>query len=290
MTDGSLTPARSGAPTAESLVFERGIAEKLKAYVYLLIDPRTNLVFYVGKGKGNRAHAHSLAALGQLDQATKRHLKIDTVRAIHGEGLQVEIEILRHGMTDEEAFLVESAGIDLLRVHGRVADGETAANLSNLHRGHDARLGIASVEELVVRYAARRVVIEDPLILIRPSNLWWQAKDDNQRYEATRKWWKIGVASRDRVTHAAAVVDGIIRMVWKIDHWEDDPAEGRAAFTGSRDPELEARYVWGDVSDLLPLGAQNPIHYVIPSRAAPSDVRVDEGVPAPHQPHGHRRT
>jgi len=38
--------------------------------------------------------------------------------------------------------------------------------------------------------------------------------------------------------------------------------------------------VWGDVSGLLPLGAQNPIRYVIPSHAAQSGVRVDEGDPA----------
>ena len=32
--------------------------EKLNYYVYALIDPRTNKVFYIGKGKGNRIYAH----------------------------------------------------------------------------------------------------------------------------------------------------------------------------------------------------------------------------------------
>ncbi len=280
MTERSLTSARSGSPTPESLVFATGVTEKLNAYVYLLIDPRTNVVFYVGKGRGDRAYAHATAAVNQLDQVTTTHPKMEVIRAILSMGLQVTIEILRHGMTDEEAFLVEGAAIDLLLRHGRVAVGETEGSLSNRYRGHDAHLGIASVEELCLRYAARQVAIEDPLILIRPSTLWWQAKDDGERYEATRKWWKASVASRARITHAAAVVDGIIRMVWKIDSWEDDATEGRAAFTGSRDPELEARYVWGDVSGLLPLGAQNPIRYVIPSHIAPSGVGLDEGDPA----------
>ncbi|MGH7641700.1 MAG: LEM-3-like GIY-YIG domain-containing protein [Candidatus Dormibacteria bacterium] len=264
MSEGSATPSRSGAPAAEALVFGTGVAEMLKSYVYLLIDPRTNLLFYVGKGKGDRAYAHAVAALGGLDQATRGHLKMGTIREIHRSGRMVRIEILHHGMTDDEAFLVESASIDLVRHLGTVADGGTAATLANVHRGHDSRFGIATVEDLAARYAARQVVIRDPLILIRPSNLWWGAKDDHERYEATRKWWKASASSRARVTHAAAVVDGIVRMVWKIATWEDDAANGRAAFTGSRDPELEARYVWGDVSAVLPLGAQNPIRYVFP--------------------------
>ena len=35
------------ARIAESLVFGPGVAERRKAYVYLLIDPTTDLVFYV---------------------------------------------------------------------------------------------------------------------------------------------------------------------------------------------------------------------------------------------------
>ena len=34
------------------------ILKKLKWYVYLLSDPNTNEVFYVGKGKGNRVFDH----------------------------------------------------------------------------------------------------------------------------------------------------------------------------------------------------------------------------------------
>ncbi|CAA9560026.1 MAG: hypothetical protein AVDCRST_MAG86-708 [uncultured Truepera sp.] len=30
------------------------VAERLKYYVYLYIDPRYNRIFYVGKGKGSR--------------------------------------------------------------------------------------------------------------------------------------------------------------------------------------------------------------------------------------------
>lgn len=267
MNDGGESggPIGIGAPSAESLVFATGVAEKLGAYVYLLIDPRSDMVFYVGKGRGDRAYAHALEALGQPGELRADTLKMGTIRSIHQAGLQVRIEILAHGMNDPEAFLVESAAIDLLLHHGKVAQGETAAGLSNVQRGHDRGFGISSVEELAARYAARQVDIQDRLILIRPSTLWWTAKNDYERYEATRKWWRMDATRRTRYGHAAAVVDGIIRMVWKIEGWEDDPVLLRSAFIGMRDPELEARYVWSDFSQYLPVGAQNPIRYVRPS-------------------------
>ena len=34
------------------------VAETLRYYVYIYVDPRSNDAFYVGKGKGNRAIAH----------------------------------------------------------------------------------------------------------------------------------------------------------------------------------------------------------------------------------------
>jgi hypothetical protein len=278
MTQEHLSRA-GGPPSAESLVFETGVAEKLKAYVYLLTDPRTNLVFYVGKGNGGRAYSHALAALGPEEEAAESNLKLATIRAIHAAGQTARLEILRHGMTDPQALLVEAAAIDLLAHHGQVAQGETEATLSNLQRGHDSKFGFASVGELAVQYGAKPVGIEDHLILIRPRNLWRDDEDDEAKYEATRKWWRLDAARRTRYPHAAAVVDGILRMVWRIERWEEDPTEHRSAFIGSRDPEFEARYVWGDVSKYLPVGARNPIRYVDPSDTIPCGTEVDVGDP-----------
>jgi hypothetical protein len=35
----------------------------MKYYVYELVDPRTSRVFYVGKGRGKRMHAHEREAI-----------------------------------------------------------------------------------------------------------------------------------------------------------------------------------------------------------------------------------
>ena len=38
--------------------FNSEIIQKIKFYVYLLSDPDTGEIFYVGKGKGNRVFSH----------------------------------------------------------------------------------------------------------------------------------------------------------------------------------------------------------------------------------------
>ena len=87
------------------------VSEQLKAYVYLLIDPRDGEVFYVGKGNGSRVFAHAQDALGDEEAASD---KLDRIREIHGAGQQVEHQLLRFGLTDRTAFEVEAAAIQLL--------------------------------------------------------------------------------------------------------------------------------------------------------------------------------
>ena len=42
----------------QSIKLSPKVIEQLGYYVYLYINPIDNLIFYVGKGKGNRALAH----------------------------------------------------------------------------------------------------------------------------------------------------------------------------------------------------------------------------------------
>lgn len=51
-----------------------GVIEKLGYYVYLLIEPETDTVFYVGKGTGNHIFAllhHDLTLLQPSDKLDK---------------------------------------------------------------------------------------------------------------------------------------------------------------------------------------------------------------------------
>src|SRR3989344_746714 len=99
--------------------------ESLDYYVYILIDPRVNKPFYVGKGHGNRVNQHLLGALEtELDEIDK----INTIHDIQKANIEVEYLILRHGLTEKEALEVESAMIDFIGIN----------NLTNIIAGHYA--------------------------------------------------------------------------------------------------------------------------------------------------------
>ena len=51
--------------------FPPEVVEKLRSYVYRLIDPRNGETFYVGKGKGNRIFAHIRGELHDADLSDK---------------------------------------------------------------------------------------------------------------------------------------------------------------------------------------------------------------------------
>ena len=59
-------------------MFSQSVIEKLDFYVYFLQDPRTDEVFYIGKGIGNRVFNHLECAI-ETDGTTE---KLDKIRDI----------------------------------------------------------------------------------------------------------------------------------------------------------------------------------------------------------------
>lgn len=81
-------------------------------YVYQLVDPRNNLPFYIGKGKGNRAQTH-------LFESTKVQnlYKDNKIRAIRNAGLEPRIEYIAENIIDEQlAYKIEE---DIIKHYGR---------------------------------------------------------------------------------------------------------------------------------------------------------------------------
>jgi len=83
-------------------MFSQSVIEQLLSYVYLLRDPRSGSVFYVGKGKANRVFDHVTCALTEPTESDK----LDTIREIVSSGKVVEHYILRHGLSEAAAFEV----------------------------------------------------------------------------------------------------------------------------------------------------------------------------------------
>ena len=81
-------------------------------YVYLYIDPRTNLPFYVGKGIGDRKYYHLTETL----ETTINKRKYYRIQSIRRAGLEPIIEE-RHSMLSEViAYELEEK---LIRQYGR---------------------------------------------------------------------------------------------------------------------------------------------------------------------------
>lgn len=92
----------------ESDSFPAGVTEKLKTYVYRLIDPRNGETFYVGKGRGDRVFAHIQEQVETADPSNK----LKRIREIRLAGFEVAHVIHRHGMDNKTAVEVEAALID----------------------------------------------------------------------------------------------------------------------------------------------------------------------------------
>lgn len=226
--------------------------EKIGYYVYLLSDPRTGKIFYVGKGVGNRINHHLLGALEEKIKETK---KIKTIRDIQFAGLEVILTILRHGLTEKEALEIESAVIDLIGID----------NLTNIVLGHHSFVrGKMTLKNIEVEYEAKNAVFEESAMLIRINKLFRYDMPAKELYEATRQDWVID-PRRARITSiVCAVYLGIIREVYIADGWSPSPKTlGRWRFHGKIAPtEIRDKYIDKSVKHIFKQGSQNPIKYV----------------------------
>lgn len=232
--------------------------EKLGYYVYALIDPRNRKVFYVGKGKGNRIYAHVLASEAI---ETKEVEKIKTIRAIRAAGKEVQHVVIRHGLTENEAFAVEAAMIDY-------AKGVQKLDLTNLQGGHhNHEVGLRTIEDIEIQYEAPEAVFDEPVLLIRVNRLYEPGMTAKALYDATRMQWRVGPRAFG-IKYACAVYLGIVREVYEIKEWQSmEVINGhqRHGFVGRvAKKDVRDKYRHTSVKHLFKKGAQNSIAYAGP--------------------------
>ena len=198
--------------------FSQAICEKLGHYVYILKDPRTSTTFYVGKGIGNRVFQHVSGALTSPVDSDKLNL----IREINNSGFEVEHYILRHGVTKELSFEIESTCIDLLGLD----------NLTNAVKGHGSwERGLKTIDEVAQHYDAQVITITEPTIIININRLYKRFMTPKELYDATRSAWIVALHRRKSVVYAIASYRGLVREVYKIDNWNS--IGDRWEFTGN---------------------------------------------------------
>ncbi len=248
--------------------FSQEVTDRLKWYVYRLIDPRNGETFYVGKGRGNRVFQHAkadLAASTDENAEDAIDLKLQRIKEIVAAGLDVAHVIHRHGIENENvAFQIEAAVIDAY------------PGLTNRVSGHGADdYGVRNVEEIIRQFAAPPFQPREPLILISIGTSF--NEPTKSVYDAVRGVWRIN-ANRARnfklvLAHYRGLVVGAFRPrgEWlpatKANFpWLDDDIQDRIGFVGEpAEQEIASLYIGKRVPDKYRAkGASFPVRFVEP--------------------------
>lgn len=245
----------------KALYFSQDVVGKLGWYVYAYYYPEleNEAPFYIGKGKGNRCFQHL------LDNGESE--KVRTIKGILDSGKIPRIEIIRHGLEENEALVAESVAIDLL----------TKDRLTNRQLGHGAtRYGRMNVETLKNIYGSGAPLdidtIDVPAVLIRVNQAYVPGSSTQAVYDITRGCWKLAMRVAECARYAFSVYQGVIIEVFEIAAWlrgdstmradgvEREPIERRIEFVGRLAPQdIRSKYVGKKVS--IPEGARNPCIY-----------------------------
>lgn len=240
----------------EFSAFPPGVADKLKFYVYRLIDPRSGVTFYVGKGQGNRVFTHIHEQLDENDPS----LKLTRIRDIHLSGFQVQHVIHRHGLDEKTAFQVEAAVMDAYPGLTNIAGGTGNSDFGAMH-----------AQEIIQRYSAPVAQFPNRALLISVN----RSAADTTLYEATRYAWKIDIKKAKQAevilpTREGLIVGAFVATEWLAATQENFPGRelspGRFGFVGVEAPAaLKNLYVGKRVPDeMRKPGSANPIRYSWP--------------------------
>jgi len=204
--------------TQKNLTHINGFSEKALDslngfYVYALIDPRDDKVFYVGKGTGNRVFAHEIES-GKSYKSEK--IKLNKIREIEKEGFFVKRLIVNWGLSENEAFIAEATLINMLNYMPDI-------RLTNEVAGHHVHESL-TVEEFELQYGAVPLEMEDikhSILVIKINKLYRRGMSEAEIYDTVRGCWSASLKSIEtrNVKYVFGVYNGLIVAVYKPDEW-----------------------------------------------------------------------
>ena len=182
-------------------------------YVYALIDPRTNSVFYIGKGTGNRIFSHELES--QKPQKSEKE-KLQKIRDIEKSGFHVKRIMINWGLTESEAFIAEATLINLFNV---ISENQ----LTNIVAGHHIHESL-TVEDFEIMYGAEPLKAEDikhNILVIKINKLYRRNMTNYEIYDAVRGMWRASLNSikSRNIRYVFGVYNSLIVGVYKPDEW-----------------------------------------------------------------------
>jgi hypothetical protein len=245
----------------EIIMFDENTQKALKHYVYALIDPRNSKVFYIGKGQKNRVFDHIKAS------ESSRSLgcifpKLEKIKSIQDDDLKVKHVIVRHGLSEDQAFRIEATLIDFLGFLGEDLTNEVAGH-------HSMKFGVMASEQIMQIYNAKPLLkIDHNAVIININKSYDRAKGGSNVYESTKESWVISKSRRSVLEYALSEYRGIIVEVYKINKWYQCSSvvnkPERWGFDGTvAAKEVRDLYINKSISHIKKPGAANPIRYNI---------------------------
>jgi hypothetical protein len=197
--------------------FDIKIQKALGHYVYCLVDPFSDKIFYVGKASSNNRVFEHLKSSKVETEKTKK------IKEIRLKNSEPRVEILRYGLESEEmAFEIEASIIDSLGLE----------NLTNIVRGHKIEKGRLRLDEVKRLYGSAPVNIEsirDRYMTFFISKTYSTSLSESEIYDATRQFWS-GVSKAKRTKNkdgkldyavALSIYDSVVIRVYSILEWFD---------------------------------------------------------------------
>ena len=213
IVDRMITLLDAKSKPSIKLFSEKAVEQLNGFYVYALIDPRNNQVFYIGKGIGNRVFSHEIES-GKSPKSEKAKLK--RIQEIEAAGFDVKRVIVNWSMTESEAFAAEAALINMLSFL-------SADMLTNAVAGHHVHEAM-TVEDFDLLYDAEHLKQEDiqhSIMVIKINKLYRKGMNPKELYDIVRGNWRASMASiqKRNVEYVFGVYNQLIVAVYKPDEW-----------------------------------------------------------------------
>jgi len=249
--------------------FSDCVKHKLKYYVYALVDPRNDQVFYIGKGINDRVFQH------ETEQSENNiGNKLNRIKDIIASGNEVKKLIVLYGLTEEAAFAAEAALINIAEFLG-------IGRLTNVVSGHHAD-AVMTVDQIEQIYGAAKLHLKEikhNLLVIKVNSLYSYGMCDEQIMDCARGHWVINTENAKNVDYLIATYHGLVvgiyeNMTWYPSGMATDYyprlCEENLALTNrkyctcssvKKENEVYQKYMGKNLGDLIK-NIQNPISYI----------------------------
>lgn len=205
-----------------------------KYYVYALCDDKGK-VFYIGKGTGGRVLSHKeelerekkeINQIRNKEERDRRRREFSAKKnKINELNDKIKQVIIKYGLTEEEAFMAESALINIMRF--------TDADLCNIANGHASQLEKESkasektkardVNEFINECAPESINADeidkgilDKSIFISFNVLAPFCTNRNLIWDAVRGEWPMDIRKANKVRYIFAMNNSIIKAVFEV--------------------------------------------------------------------------